>query len=90
MSTTVTVTFTDSQKKAMDFWVVNTQDFLDNFAHDTARRATDELVSLLVTHCNENEIAMAVGKDAQITQAYELGVVTTAVLRNAAAEALPE
>jgi hypothetical protein len=44
-----------------------------------------------MTHCNDNEIAMAVGKDAQVAQAFTLGVVKTAEARNAeAAEALPE
>ena len=38
-----------------------------------------EIVAKLITHCNENEIAMAVGHDAQVTQAYDLGVVESAV-----------
>ena len=37
---------------------------------------------------NENEIAMAVGKDAQVTQAFELEVVKTAAARNAEADAV--
>ena len=32
-------------------------------------------------------VALAVGKDAQVAQAYELGVVQTAAARNAAAAA---
>jgi len=32
-------------------------------------------------HCNENDIALAVGKAAQINQAFELGVVKTALQR---------
>jgi len=44
-----------------------------------------------MTHCNDNEIAMAVGKEAQVAQAFELNVVQTAAARNAAAEeATPE
>ena len=38
-------------------------------------------------HCNANNIAIAVGEDAQIIQAYELGVVKTQAER--AAEAVP-
>ena len=32
----------------------------------------------LVAHCNANEIAIASGEDAQVTQAYTLGVVAKA------------
>ena len=38
----------------------------------------NEIIKLLVEHCNNNEIAMAVGSDAQVTQAYDLGIVTAA------------
>ena len=33
---------------------------------------------MLVAHCNENDISIATGEDAQITQAYDLGIVKTA------------
>jgi hypothetical protein len=42
-----------------------------------------------MTHCNENEIALAVGQDAQVTQAYTLGVVGTAANVNAAMSEAP-
>ena len=35
-----------------------------------ARIAKDEIIALLVAHCNANSIAIATGEDAQITQAY--------------------
>ena len=77
MSTTITVTLTDTQQKAMDYWMTNTQDFVVNFTHETARRSTDEIVAMLVTHCNANEIAIATGIDAQVDQAYTLNLVNT-------------
>jgi len=77
VSTTITVTLTDTQQKAMDYWMTNTQDFVVNFTHETARRATDEIVAMLVTHCNANEIAIATGIDAQVDQAYTLNLVNT-------------
>ena len=40
--------------------------------------AGEEIVAKLVAYCNENEIALAVGRDAQITQAFDLNVVDTA------------
>jgi len=42
-----------------------------------ARKAQDEIIAKLVTHCNANGIALATGAEAQITQAYTLGVVDT-------------
>ena len=83
MSTTIEVILTDSQKKAMDYYMEDIQGFVDNATHEAARRATDEIVANLVSHCNVNEIQIATGIDAQITQAFDLGVVTTAAIRNA-------
>ena len=40
-------------------------------------------------HCNENGIAIAVGIDAQVTQAYDLGIVKTVAQRNAEAQNSP-
>lgn len=84
MTTSITVEFTATQKKEMDYWMTSIQDFLDNFAHETARRAGDEIIEILVQHCNANDIAIATGRDAQITQAYDLGVAETRAARDAA------
>ena len=47
-------------------------------AKNRARIAIDEICLLLMTHCNENNISIATGKDAQVAQAFELGVVIKA------------
>ena len=83
MSTTISVILTNSQKKAMDYYMEDIQAFVDNATHEAARRATDEIVADLVSHCNANGVQIATGVDAQITQAFNLGVVTTAAIRNA-------
>jgi len=82
MSTTINVILTDSQKKAMDYYMEDIQGFVDNATHEAARRATDEIVAKLVDHCNANEIQLATGRDAQVEQAFTLEVVTTAKVRN--------
>jgi len=75
----------------MEYAALSPQDWADNAVINRARIAGDEIVAALVAHCNENSIALAVGRDAQITQAFELGVVQTAAERNAEAQAnLPE
>lgn len=60
--------------------------WLLNFAKERARKASVEILSALMEHCNENDIALAVGKAAQIEQAFELGVIQTVTAREAAEE----
>ena len=47
-------------------------------AKERARIAKEQIISLNTAHCNANSIAIAVGEDAQVTQAYSLGVVKSA------------
>ena len=87
----ITVALTDTQNKCMEYAAADVQDWADNALHNRARIAQDEIVAALVAHCNANEIALATGADAQVAQAFELGVAKTAAQRNAEAEAaLPE
>ena len=83
----ITISLTETENKAMEYAAASVQDWTDNAVTNRARIAVDEICGLLMTHCNENEIAMAVGKDAQVAQAFELEVVKTAEARNAEAEA---
>jgi len=88
----ITVALTDTQNKCMEYASVSVQDWADNALHNRARIAQEEIISALVAHCNENEVAIATGADAQVTQAFELDVVKTAAKRNeeALANSLPE
>jgi hypothetical protein len=74
----VTVTLTDTQTKCLEYAAYSVQDWCDNAIHERARTAQEEIISALVAHCNANSVALAVGVDAQITQAYSLSVVDTA------------
>tara|TARA_R110000737_G_C14334375_1_gene442102 strand:- start:30 stop:290 length:261 start_codon:yes stop_codon:yes gene_type:complete len=73
----ITVTLTDTQVKCLEYVAYSVQDWCDNAIHNRARKAQDEIIAKLVTHCNANGIALATGAEAQITQAYTLGVVDT-------------
>lgn len=79
----ITVSLTDTENKCMEYAAASVQDWADNALTNRARIAKDEIIALLVAHCNANSIAIATGEDAQITQAYELEVVKTAAARNA-------
>lgn len=74
----ITISITDTEKKALEYVMVDIDEWTDNAVTNRARIAKDEIISLLVAHCNANSIAIATGEDAQVTQAYDLGVVSKA------------
>jgi len=74
----ITVAVTATQTKCLEYAAYSVQDWCDNAIHNRARIAQEEIIAKLVAHCNANSIALAVGVDAQVTQAYSLGVVDTA------------
>ena len=74
----IKVTVSDTQVKCLEYVSYSVQDWCDNAIHNRARIAQEEIIAKLVSHCNANDIALAVGTDAQVTQAYELKVVDTA------------
>lgn len=82
-----TITLTDTQKIAMEYIAFDVDEWITNASTNRARIAIEEIIQLNTAHCNTNSIAIAVGRDAQVAQAYELGVVQTAAARNAAAAA---
>ena len=88
----ITIELTDTQYKSLEYATPTVQVWADNALHNRARLGQEEIVAALVAHCNENDIAIATGADAQVTQAFELGVVKTAAKRNeeAMANSLPE
>ena len=86
---TITIEVTATELKAMEYCALSPQDWADNSVTNRARIAIEEICAKLMTHCNENEIALAVGQDAQVTQAYALGVVDTVVNVNAAMSEAP-
>ena len=78
-----TITLTDTEKKCMDYITTDIDDWVTNAAKNRARIAKAEIISLNTVICNENNIAIAVGEDAQVTQAYDLGVVKTRAEKDA-------
>ena len=73
-----TITLTDTEKKSMEYVAVDVDAWITNAAKERARIAKDKIIALNTAHCNANSIAIAVGEDAQVTQAYTLGLVKTA------------
>jgi len=74
----ITFSITDTQEKCLNTIMVGIGTWTDNVVTNRARIVQEEILSDLLKHCNENSIAMATGVDAQITQAYAVGVAHTA------------
>lgn len=74
MSHTTTITLNDTEEKAMSTITADIDDWIENAALNRARLAKEEIIADLIRHCNQNDIALAVGEAAQVTQAFELGV----------------
>ena len=71
----IKVTVSDTQIKCLEYVAVSVQDWCENAIHNRARDGQEEIISTLVAHCNEKGIAIATGIDAQVTQAFALGIV---------------
>ena len=82
-----TITITDTQKKALEYAALDVDEWITNSATARASVAIKEIIELNTAHCNTNSIAIAVGEDAQVQQAYDLGIIKTAAQRNAEASA---
>ena len=74
----ITVTLTDTELKCLEYAANTPQDWADNALTNRARIAKDEIIAALVAHCNANDVAIATGEDAQVTQAFDLKVVKKA------------
>lgn len=71
-----TITLSDMEKKAMETITPDVDDWITNVATNRARIAKEEIIAMLITHCNENNIAIATGEAAQVDQAYALKLVS--------------
>ena len=70
-----TITITEAEKIAMEYIAVDVKEWIENATKARAFIAMKEIQSMLVDYCNNNEIALAIGLDAQISQAKELGIL---------------
>jgi hypothetical protein len=87
MAKTITIEITDAEYRCLEYAAADPKDFMDNAATVRASVAKDEILSLLIAHCNEKGITLATGEAAQIEQAYTLKIIKTAKERDAEAEA---
>jgi len=82
MHTSFTIGLTTSQYKGLQHVAVDPKEWIQSLVETRAYFAIEDIVQLNATHCNENGIAIAVGEEAQVDQAYTLGVVKTSTQQN--------
>ena len=82
----ITITITDTEAKCLDRICADKSVWIQNAAIVRAYKESKEIRRILMDHCNANDIAMAVGEEAQVSQAFELGIVETAAESSAKAE----
>ena len=75
MAHTFSFEISDVDKLAFDYVAVDPDTWVEGAAINRIHIAREEILKKVQDHCNENEIALAVGADAQIQQAFDLGVV---------------
>ena len=73
-----TITLTSAEEKALKTVMVDIKEWVTNSAKVRAAQAATNITTLLLEHCNANDIALATGLEAQIDQAYSLGLVEEA------------
>jgi hypothetical protein len=83
-----TVTLTDTQDMAMQAIALSVQDWIDNAVTERARISADEIVNLTVQHCLDNGVQVPATREEIVAYAFDNGVVKTAAVRNAEAEAM--
>ena len=74
----ITIKITDTQFKSAEVEMADVQEWIQNAIDVRAEISKKMILEKLIAHCNENEIALAVGEAAQVQQAYDLKVVERA------------
>lgn len=75
MAHTFNFNISDVDKLAFDYVAVSPDEWVEGLTISRIQSARQEILTKIQEHCNENEIALAVGADAQIQQAFDLNVV---------------
>ena len=86
MSHTYNITLTQTQKRSLEYATKDPFDWIENAALARSDVAKNEIIDILVKHCNANNIQLSVGDSDQVAQAYDLGIIKTAAQRDSDAQ----
>ena len=73
-----TITVSDVDNKVLGYVAHDQKDWIDNCIAARMVAGKRDIINALIKHCNENGVTIATGEDAQINQAFDLGVVQLA------------
>ena len=74
---TYTVTVTDAQDLALNSQMVGVGTYINTVIESQIVFAQKAIQTDLLEYCNTNNVAMAVGVDAQVQQAFAVGIAHT-------------
>ena len=74
----ITIEVTEEEQLALDYVTADVKGHFTNALQSRAKQASERIIAMLISHCNENDIAIANGKLAQLKQAYELKLIVKA------------
>ena len=74
----ITIEITEAEQLALDSVTADVKNHFTNALQSRAKQASEKIISMLISHCNANDIAIATGELAQLKQAYELKLVVKA------------
>ena len=72
-----TVTVTDAQDLALNTQMVGVGTYINTVIESQIVFAQQAIQNDLLEYCNTNNVAMAVGVDAQVQQAFDVGIAHT-------------
>lgn len=72
------IEYTETEDLAMQYAAANTQDWLNNAAHQRARVAIDEIVSIAIPKYFETNISVPASKEQIVADAFTYKWVTKA------------
>ena len=83
----ITITLTDTQYKGLEYAALSPEDWATNAVTERARIANDEIVKLTMDYCLDNGIQIPATREEIVAYAFDNGIVKTAAVRQAEAEA---
>lgn len=82
-----TVNLTDTENKAMSAYMLSQQEWIDNFVHERANIAVNDICKICVEKCLETNTPIPGTRDDMVNLAFQMGWVKTVVEQNADREA---
>jgi hypothetical protein len=83
----ITINLTDTQYKGLEYAAFSPQEWAENAVTERCRIANDEIVQMTVAYCLDNGVQVPATREEIVAYAFDNGVVKTAAVRQAEAEA---